>query len=140
MMKAENGFRKKRIKMERKTMKRNDILLVGILLLIGLLAVGIYLVMPKESGEQVVVWIEGKEYARYDLNQELVVELPGALGNNTLTIQDGTVWMSDAVCPDKYCVRQGKIQYNRESITCLPGRIVITIEGGEESEIDIIGQ
>ena len=120
-------------------MKKNDRILIGILLLvaIGFLAAGFLLKQNPINGEAVVL-INGAEYGRYPLSQDCKVELPGKLGSNTLTIQDGQAYMSDAVCPDKICMEFGKIHYNTEMIVCRPGGIVVMIENGETSEMDAV--
>ena len=59
-------------------------------------------------------------------------------GTNILVIEDGYAWMSEANCPDHICVRQGKIHYTGQVITCLPNRLTVTIEGGEDGGVDLI--
>ena len=44
--------------------------------------------------------------------------------------------MKEAGRPDKLCVKQGEISKAGESIICLPNRIIVSVEGGEESGID----
>ena len=36
--------------------------------------------------------------------------------------------MKEADCPDKYCVKQGKIKNVGETIVCLPHKVVVEIE------------
>lgn len=115
-------------------MKKNDIILIGSIVAILLLVLGGLFLFRKE-GAEVVVWIDGEEYARYELLKDREVELPGALGTSRLMIQDGYAWMEEAACPDQICVRTGKIRYNTDMpIVCLPGKIVINIQGGEQDE------
>ena len=91
------------------------------------------------NGEAVVL-VEGKEVGRYPLAVDRVVEISGLCGENVLTIENGEAWMSEAVCPDKVCMDFGKIHYNTEMIVCRPGGIVVIIENGDTSELDVIGQ
>ena len=42
---------------------------------------------------------------------------------------DGQVWCSEASCPDKLCVKQGKKHLNTDTIVCLPNKMVVTITG-----------
>lgn len=122
-------------------MKKNDGILIGVLLLMAvcLLAAGLLLKRNTINGEAVVL-LDGTEYARYPLNRDLVVEIPGKLGTNILTIKDGKAYMSEAVCPDKLCMDFGAIQYNTEMIVCRPGGIIVIIENGTESGMDAVGQ
>jgi len=44
--------------------------------------------------------------------------------------------MVDSACPDKLCVRSGWISRPKESIVCLPNRVVIeikSVEGGPDA-------
>ncbi len=122
-------------------MRKNDKILIGILLGITLiLFFGLYFAKQNTVNGEAVVLIEGKEFGRYSLAEDRVVEIPGLCGVNVLTIENGEAWMSEAVCPDKVCIGFGKIHYNTEMIVCRPGGIVVVIENGDSSELDAIGQ
>ncbi len=64
--------------------------------------------------------------------QELTFEAEDG-GYNIVTIKDGMIAVTEADCPDQYCVRQGFCN-SGEQIVCLPHRLVISFVG--ESEID----
>ena len=122
-------------------MKKNDVILIGTLLGIALvLFLAMFLVKQNTVHGEAVVWIQGKEYGRYPLSVDREVEIPGLIGTNVLKIHDGKAWMSTAVCPDKNCVWQGKIDENKETIICRPGSIMVIIENGEEQKLDAIVQ
>lgn len=122
-------------------MKKNDKILIGTLLGVALvLFLAMYFIKQNTVNGEAVVLIEGAEYARYPLSEDAVIEIPGLLGNNVLTVQDGEAFMSSAVCPDKICMGFGKIHYNTEMIVCRPGSIVVLIENGDVSEMDAVGQ
>ena len=53
-------------------------------------------------------------------------------GTNTLVIENGQVYISDASCPDKVCIYQGKISRPGEMIVCLPNLMIAKIVGEEE--------
>ncbi len=122
-------------------MKKNDVILIGALLgITAVLFLAMFFIKRNTVNGEAVVLIEGEEYARYPLDENRVVELPGLLGNNVLTIEDGSAYMSSAVCPDKICMGFGKIHYNTEMIVCRPGSIVVIIENGDAPELDAVGQ
>ena len=122
-------------------MKKNDIILIGTLFgIIAVLFLAMFFIKRNTVNGEAVVWIGGAEYARYPLSEDRIIELPGLLGNNVLTIKEGNAYMSSAVCPDKVCMGFGKIHYNTEMIVCLPGGIVVIIENGDVSELDAVGQ
>lgn len=122
-------------------MKKNDIVLIGILLgITAALFLAMFFIKRNTVNGEVVVLIEGEEYGRYPLSKNQTVEIPGLLGYNVLTVVDGSAYMSSAVCPDKICMDFGKIHYNTEMIVCRPGGIVAIIENGDASELDAVGQ
>ncbi len=116
-------------KASKKKSFRYDLALIASLLLLSLVAVGV-LLLTREVGGYAVVEIDGKEVARYSLNENGEYSLNG--GTNILVIEDGCAYLKYAKCPDETCVKTGKIRYNGESITCLPNRVnvYITAEGG----------
>ena len=115
--------------------KRADlILVVALLLLAGIL----YLTMNanRQEGGVAVVRVNGVETERHSLAVDGTFSLDG--GTNILVIQDGQAWLSEADCPDLLCVKQGKIHYTGQVITCLPNRLTVTVEGGESNGVDLV--
>ena len=124
--------------MEQKERKKyiRDLILVGALLIAALL---VLLVIrnrqERETGTNAVVTVrtaDGDEV--YPLSKDGVFSLNG--GTNTLVIENGEAWVSEANCPDKVCMGMGKISKNGEFIACLPNQVIIVVEGGEESPVD----
>jgi hypothetical protein len=64
--------------------------------------------------------------------QELVFDTADG-GYNIVTVKGGKIAVTEANCPDQYCVRQGFCN-SGEQIVCLPHKLVISFMG--ESEID----
>ena len=112
-----------------------DVLLIGGCLL---LAAVLFLVFRfgQGSGAGVIVGVDGEEVARYSLYQNGTYSLNG--GTNTLVIENGEAWLLDADCPDKLCVKQGKIRLNGQVITCLPNKLTVTVYGGEQNHVDLV--
>ena len=115
-------------------MKKRDIILILSILTV---AVALFLIveMTKEEGAGVVVKVDGVEVAEYSLSENGTHALNG--GTNILVIENGKAYLTDANCPDKLCVHQGKISRTGETITCLPNKLTVTVFGAEES-VDLI--
>lgn len=111
-----------------------DFILIALLLLLALVC---YLLFSASGshGSVAVVCVNGEEVARYSLAEEGRYELNG--GSNILIIRDGCAWLEDADCPDKLCVRQGKIELDGQCITCLPNKLTVTIYA-DNSEVELI--
>jgi hypothetical protein len=121
-------------------MKKNDLFLIGGLLLISLvLGIGLsfYKKNATEEAPAAVVTIDGIEYGTYPLDQDRVERID--LGNgeyNVLEIKDGQAHMSEASCPDQICVLHSHIKYTGESIVCLPHKVLVEIINGEVNDLD----
>ena len=115
-------------------MKKRDIILIASILVV---AIAFFLIveLTKEEGAGVVVKVDGVEVDEYSLSKSGTYPLNG--GTNILVIEDGRAYLSDANCPDKLCVHQGKISRTGEVITCLPNKLTVTVFGAEES-VDLI--
>ena len=116
-------------------MKRNDIILIGIILFIALVFAGIQYFKPVDESAKAEITIDGELYGTYPLAYEQTIAVSDT---NQLTIKDGKAKMIHADCPDQLCVNQKAISKDGESIICLPNKVVITIVGGDESEVDAV--
>lgn len=96
----------------------------------------------RSSGDQVVIKIDGNEYARYSLNTDQVIEIDNEHGKNTIVIENGAVKMEYADCPDGYCISKGTVSMNGDTIVCLPHRLVVEVVKSESSaeDLDAIAQ
>ena len=121
-------------------MKKNDVILIAVLLVAALLTAGgmrIWQMNNTKDSANVVVTIDGEVYGTYPLSEDRTerIELPDG-SYNILVISDGYADVTEASCPDQICVKHNHIRYSKESIVCLPNKVVVTVEGGEENEID----
>lgn len=116
--------------------KKRDIIFIGVLLVVALIAFFVVDKFIKKDGNKVVIKVDGeivKIVNLTDTNNIIVNGYDG--GTNTVVIENGTVYMTEADCPDKICVNTGKISKIGETIVCLPHRVVVEIQG-EVSQSD----
>lgn len=116
---------------------RNDLRLLFVLCLMGALLGGM-LLFTRQKGELIVVRVDGEQRSAFLLSGQTRYEIEGVGGKNILIIESGSAWLEDADCPDRLCVRQGKISHVGESIICLPHRTVIEVVGSQSSTPDAV--
>ena len=114
---------------------RNDAILIAALMLLGG-ALAVFLYATRQSGGYVSVQMDGQTVMELPLSEDTQVLLGEDGHTNTLVIRNGTARVAEATCPDQICVRQGAVQYEGESIVCLPHKLVVSVEGGQGSGID----
>ena len=95
----------------------------------------------KKDGAFVQIKVDGQVVNTIPVNQNETLTIEGYQGgNNIVTIENGGVTMTDADCPDKLCVKTGRISKTGETIVCLPHRVVVEIIGAaaDDSGVDSI--
>lgn len=115
------------------TSHKKDFLLVIIILIIAAAGFLFNHLMHQKPAARLEVQVDGQVVATYDLNENIDVIIDGVRGGtNHLIIEDGMAWISEASCPDKVCVNQGRVQMNGQVIVCLPNRMTATIIAPED--------
>lgn len=93
----------------------------------------------KKQGETVIIKVDGTVVKQLALNSDTELDITGYQGGiNHIVIQDHTVYMSYADCPDVLCVHTGKISKTGETIVCLPHRVVVEIIGAKEAYDSVV--
>lgn len=116
--------------------KRNDIILISLILVTAAIF-WLFTSFTKAEGAFAVVTVNGIETARYPLNEDAEITIENENGGyNILVIKEGKADITEASCPDNTCVNQRAINKTGETITCLPNKTVIKIEGAGEEEVD----
>ena len=96
----------------------------------------------QDEADMVKITVDQKLYGTYDLNKNQTITIQNDFGINTIQIQNKDVWMEEADCPDGYCKEQGHISKNKQTIVCLPHKLVVEIsddsEKSESDSVDII--
>ena len=112
------------------------VILAGVILLLFL-----YQHFAGSKGSYILVTQNGEKIGEYSLleNQTFVVTDENH-SYNTIVIENGQVWINQADCPDKLCVKQGKISKNGQSIICLPPKLTILVQAVSRQEYDAVVQ
>ncbi|MCD8159943.1 MAG: NusG domain II-containing protein [Clostridiales bacterium] len=120
--------------------RKNDLILLAAVVLAGLALTAVYFASRTEAADPaaltVVVRQDGEVTAAYPLSQDGSYLIASEEGTNRLVIEDGTACIEDADCPDRLCVKQGKIRYAGDSLICLPHSLVVEITGSDELALD----
>ena len=116
------------------TMNRNDKLLIAGMLLAAALFFAFFGTWSRETGSTAVIIVDGETMDTVPLTKDGDYSVEGLLGESIIRIRDGAVTMEQAPCPDQICVKHSRIRYSGEQIVCLPGRIIIEIQGGTQTQ------
>ena len=106
-------------------LQKRDVILAAAILLLAAAAFGISHYIRRTPAAIAQVSVDGAV-----VDTEITVTSSNG-GTNHLIVKDGEIWCSEASCPDKVCVHQGKKHLNSDTIVCLPNQMIVTITGGE---------
>lgn len=125
-------------------MNRRDGILVFVLLVLVGMSCLVFAGGKNTLGNQMVITIDGVVYGSYPMNRDRTIDVETENGCNTVVIEDGKVHMEEADCPDGYCMRQGKISHSRETLICLPHKLVVEVVNreneSEQEEPDVLAK
>ena len=111
-----------------------------ILLFAGLLAVcialSIGLLISREPATHAQVISNGQVLYTLDLSldRQITVTAPNG-GTNVITVRSGAIGVSQASCPDHYCMKRGFCSSGTQ-IVCLPNALVIRFTS--EQDVDAL--
>jgi len=106
---------------------------VAVYIIVAAVAVLSSIALGTNDGRPEYVEINsGGQIERYPLYEERKLTLSNEGYLLTLVIESGRVWIEDADCPDRLCVKTGKISKPGESIICVPARISVRLTGGKD--------
>ncbi len=120
--------------MNSKLIKKSDIIIIALLL-----AICAALLLPRlflNDKLTAVISQNGETVESIDLsavNESYEIKLEGAV----ILVEKNAVSFKDASCPDKLCVKCGKLTHAGDTAVCVPTATVITISGSG-NEVDAI--
>ncbi len=105
-----------------------------ILVILFFICVGMLLYMSvQEPGNIVVIVQNGEIIKTFDLSKEpnctFTIESDDG-GQNTICVENGTIYMLSADCPDQTCVHMGILHSEATPIVCLPHKLLIRFGEG----------
>ena len=109
-------------------LRRGDVLVLGLIL--ALAAALFFADRPRGDTVSAVIYADGEAVRTIDLSA-VGAPYTCTVGGCTFSVRRGAIAFSAADCPDKLCVKQGKIQYTGQTITCLPNRLTVTVIGAD---------
>ena len=103
-------------------LRKGDIVIIAAVLVLAVFSAAF--AFSRGGGETVTVKADNKTVYTGSLYYDRTVKLDG----NTVVIENGSVYVSDADCKNQICVNHSPITKKGESIICLPNKVIVEIE------------
>ena len=125
-------------------MKKGDIVIIVLLLILSFL--------PYSMVSRMLDYDYNTTYARSTVGGVVYQEIPLTghkgreeyvittdYGTNVVVVEDETIAILSADCPDKVCMEPGAIHKPGRSLICLPNKFLVEVHGKiDENELDAI--
>ena len=99
------------------------------------LGLSLLLWMPRGDASAVEIWSDGVLIDTWSLAVDRSITVAYDGGYNVVQVKDGKVAVTEATCPDHYCMQRGYCDGGVQ-IVCLPNRLVLKFVG--EQEVDFV--
>lgn len=122
--------------MKLKIFKKADAFLAAALIIAGLASL---LVLRRGDGsDTITVTVSGEVYGVYSLKKDDVVTVSTEYGTNVIVIEDGKAYVSESDCAGHDCMNFAPICNPGQTIMCLPHRLIVSVGGELEDELDAV--
>ena len=111
---------------------KKDIILIISLLFISFILMFFNKFLNNE-GDSVQIFLDNKLYKELPLSVDAQIKVGNS---NIVVIENGCAYMKYATCPDKICIKQGKIHNSSRDIVCLPNKVLVKVT--KKSKVDVI--
>ena len=124
--------------MDKKTL-RNDLILIGSLLLIAIISLVVLLSTRIKDNLVAKVYVQDTIVETIDLSkkEEKDYTVHGINGDLTIHTRDGAVCVSKSNCPHQDCVNMGYVNVSNRPIICAYNAVYIVIEGNATFDVEI---
>lgn len=121
---------------------RNDKILIAALVAAALLSALPVLGAAAKSdpGSRAVVTVSGRRQAAVPLSVDRTLGIRTKSGIQTLQVSGGRIRVTDAACPRRICRHSGWISRSGEELVCVPGEMVVRIDGGDTGGVDAVSR
>lgn len=119
-----------------KLFKKADAFLAAALIIAGFASL---LVLRRGDGsDSITVTVSGEVYGVYSLKKDREITVATEYGTNVITVEDGKAYVSESDCAGHDCMNFAPIDGPGETIMCLPHRLIVSVGGEAEEEVDAV--
>ena len=118
---------------------RNDIILIGSLLLVAVICLVLLLTNRSKENLMARVYVQNEVVETIDLSKKEDADyyIDGLKGKLHVHTHDGTIAVVESNCPHQDCVRMGYVKESGRPIICAYNAVSILIDGESTNDVEI---
>ena len=123
-----------------KFLKKTDLIIIGIVLLFSIFLMLSYKCFISKDNTYAEIYYKSELIDRINLDGKEKIYIPEQNPNVKIHIyEDKSIAFEKSDCPDKICIKTGRISYPGESAACLPNGIIIKIVSDKNDMDAVVG-
>ena len=116
-----------------------------ILIVLAVVAVSVLLlVLPSREATGTLTAVIIVDDAEYESIELVTMDEPVVIDLHELGVvikaQDEQIWFVSSSCADQTCVNTGRLTRAGDIAVCLPNRVIVKIEGVNNSDVDVVAE
>jgi hypothetical protein len=112
-----------------KSKKRADLIfIVSILVVLVAAAIVVGILFFGKKGSKAVLTLDGNVILEQELSMDCEIPITTTNGTNVFVVKDGEAYIREADCPNQICVEHAPVSKKKETIVCLPHKLVVEIQ------------
>ena len=122
-----------------KRLLRNDLILIGSLLLVAVLCLVLLLTNRTKDNLVATISVQNDVVETIDLSKKEDADyyIDGVKGQLHVHTHEGAIAVLESNCPHQDCVRMGYVSESGHPIICAYNQVSIVIEGGVSNDVEI---
>ena len=122
-----------------KKVLRNDLILIGSLLLVAVLCLVLVLTHRQKDNLVATICVQNNVVETIDLSKKEDADfyIDGVKGKLHVHTHEGAIAVLESNCPHQDCVRMGYVSESGHPIICAYNQVSIVIEGGVANDVEI---
>lgn len=122
-------------------MKKGDKFLISMIIIVSLLLIGINTYYKnREDKLYAIIEVNGEKQQVINLSQvdkPYSIRMENEGEYNIIRVEPGSIRVIESSCPDKDCIKIGKLDRDGEISVCLPNKVIVRVVNfNRENQID----
>ncbi len=126
-----------------KFIKKRDFIIIAVILLAACIFYFVYNMQSDKGTAKAEIYYESELVMTVMLNknEDRAFKLPQNENVVFHLYEDGSIRFEESNCPDKVCIKSGKLRHIGSSAACLPNKVILKIvpvKDTDNNDVDII--
>lgn len=122
---------------KRSFFNKKDILILFAVIIAALILLNLFRLFSDGEGSYVQIIHDGQVIKELPLDTDTAFT-PDFNSSIIIEIKDGSAAFAHSDCPDKICIKTGKLSISGQTAVCLPNKLSIVVKSKKGNDVDAV--